>query len=136
MLPREANTQYPPTNLVLFRDAVQSACGFADAASGPFYCPGDQKVYIDLSFYDELQSRFGAAGDFAQAYVIAHEYRPSHPERPRHRQPDAEGPAAAARHGQRAVGAARTAGRLPGGRLGPLHRAAEHPRIRATSKRA
>ena len=74
VLPREANTEYPPTNLVLFRDAVRSACGFADAASGPFYCPGDRKVYIDLSFYDDLKSRFGAAGDFAQAYIIAHEY--------------------------------------------------------------
>lgn len=74
VLPREASSQYPRTNLVLFRDAVRSACGFADAASGPFYCPGDQKVYIDLSFYDDLKSRFGAAGDFAQAYVIAHEY--------------------------------------------------------------
>jgi predicted metalloprotease len=74
VLPREADTQYPRATLVLFRDAVRSACGFADAASGPFYCPGDQKIYIDLSFYDDLKSRFGAAGDFAQAYVIAHEY--------------------------------------------------------------
>jgi uncharacterized protein len=52
---------------------VESACGFGQAASGPFYCPGDQKVYIDLSFYDELQRRFGAPGEFAQAYVLAHE---------------------------------------------------------------
>lgn len=74
VLPREANVQYPRSKLVLFRDEVQSACGFADAASGPFYCPGDQKVYIDLSFYDELRARFGAGGDFAQAYVIAHEF--------------------------------------------------------------
>lgn len=64
---------YEPARLVLFRGAVQSACGFAEAAMGPFYCPLDQKVYVDLAFYDELRRRFGAAGDFAQAYVIAHE---------------------------------------------------------------
>ena len=73
VMPRETNAQYPRAKLVLFRGAIQSACGFAESASGPFYCPGDNKVYIDLSFYDELQARFGAAGDFAQAYVIAHE---------------------------------------------------------------
>ena len=59
--------------LVLFSGGVDSGCGFAQAAVGPFYCPADHKVYIDLSFYDELQRRFGAPGDFAQAYVIAHE---------------------------------------------------------------
>ena len=64
---------YQRAKLVLFRNAIQSACGTADSASGPFYCPGDAKVYIDLSFYDELKQRFGASGDFAQAYVIAHE---------------------------------------------------------------
>lgn len=64
---------YEKPQLTIFNDYVQSACGTASSASGPFYCPGDSQVYIDLSFYDELKNRFGAAGDFAQAYVIAHE---------------------------------------------------------------
>jgi predicted metalloprotease len=68
-----AGRTYEAPALVLFSGAVESACGFAQAAVGPFYCPGDRKVYIDLSFYQELQNRFGAPGDFAQAYVIAHE---------------------------------------------------------------
>ena len=68
-----AGRQYRRPTLVLFSGAVQSACGFAQAAMGPFYCPADQKVYIDLSFYTDLQNRFQAPGDFAQAYVIAHE---------------------------------------------------------------
>ncbi len=64
---------YREPQLVMFSGAVQSACGFAQAAMGPFYCPADQKVYIDLSFYQDLKNRHGAPGDFAQAYVIAHE---------------------------------------------------------------
>ena len=68
-----AGRTYEQPSLVLFSGAVESACGFAQAAVGPFYCPGDRKVYIDLSFYQDLQSRFGAPGDFAQAYVVAHE---------------------------------------------------------------
>jgi hypothetical protein len=65
--------QYERAKLVLFRDAVRSGCGHAERAMGPFYCPADGKVYIDLAFYEELRARFGAPGDFAQAYVIAHE---------------------------------------------------------------
>lgn len=64
---------YPKPKLVLFRGSVQSGCGYADAQVGPFYCPVDQKVYLDLSFFDELSRRHNAPGDFAQAYVIAHE---------------------------------------------------------------
>jgi predicted metalloprotease len=64
---------YQEAHLVLFRDGIESACGFAETATGPFYCPADHKVYIDLGFYQELRDRFGASGDFAQAYVLAHE---------------------------------------------------------------
>ncbi len=69
----EAGKQYREPTLVLFRDAVQSACGNASSASGPFYCPGDSRLYVDLSFYEELQSRFNVSGDFPMAYVVAHE---------------------------------------------------------------
>lgn len=70
---RSMGKTYEEPKLVLFSEAVESACGTASAAMGPFYCPMDQKVYIDLSFYSDLKNRFGAPGDFAQAYVIAHE---------------------------------------------------------------
>lgn len=70
---RQKGLTYQEPRLVLFRDAVKSACGIAQSAIGPFYCPGDQQVYIDLGFYDQLKNRFRAPGDFAQAYVIAHE---------------------------------------------------------------
>lgn len=73
LLPQQAGTPYRHAKLVLFRDSTQSGCGGAEAATGPFYCPADEKVYIDLSFYDELKRRFGAPGEFAQAYVLAHE---------------------------------------------------------------
>ncbi|KJS32342.1 MAG: flagellar biosynthesis anti-sigma factor FlgM [Desulfatitalea sp. BRH_c12] len=70
---RRAGAQYREPKLVLFSGTVQSACGFAQSATGPFYCPADEKVYLDLSFFEELRRRFAAPGDFAQAYVIAHE---------------------------------------------------------------
>jgi len=70
---RKAGQQYRAPKLVIFDGRIQSPCGLSSSAAGPFYCPGDQKVYIDLSFYRELKTRFRAPGDFAQAYVIAHE---------------------------------------------------------------
>ncbi|HEY4165017.1 MAG TPA: neutral zinc metallopeptidase, partial [Dongiaceae bacterium] len=70
---KDMGRTYQDPHLVLFTGQVRSACGFAQSAMGPFYCPGDSKVYIDLAFYDELQQRFHASGDFAQAYVVAHE---------------------------------------------------------------
>ncbi len=70
----QQNKNYTHARIVVFRDSVNSGCGMAQSATGPFYCPEDQKVYIDLGFYQELKDRFGAPGDFAQAYVLAHEF--------------------------------------------------------------
>jgi predicted metalloprotease len=73
ILPKQAGMQYRDPVLVLFTGQVNSACGYATAASGPFYCPGDNKLYLDFAFFDELKTQFRAPGDFAQAYVIGHE---------------------------------------------------------------
>lgn len=70
---KASGKSYPPPTLVLYSGAVQSACGFAEAAMGPFYCPGDHKLYLDMSFFNDLAKRHDAPGDFAQAYVVAHE---------------------------------------------------------------
>ena len=80
-LPQQANVQYRHATLVTFRDSTPSPCGMAGDATGPFYCPGDEKVYLDFGFFDELKNRFGGSNaEFAQAYVVAHETWPSYSE--------------------------------------------------------
>ena len=131
-----AGRQYEEPTLVLFDGQVDSACGYASAAVGPFYCPSDRKVYLDLSFFRELNRRFGAPGDFAQAYVVAHEIG-HHVQNLLGVSDQVEALQRRARSeaaGQRLLRPPRAPGRLLRRRLGPQPTA--DPRSRATSRRA
>ena len=134
---RKRNAEYREPKLVLFSGAVQSACGTASTAVGPFYCPADSKVYLDLTFFRELRERFGAPGDFAQAYVIAHEVG-HHVQNLLGISDRCRRPASGRgeREANAALGAAGAAGRLLRRRVG-VSRAARRGKSwsRATSKR-
>ncbi len=119
---QQGGDSYRDTKLVLFREATRTACGYGEAASGPFYCPGDQKVYIDLAFYDELDRRFGAPGDFAQAYVLAHEIGHHVQNLLGIERQVREAPGATAAGRQPVLGGPRAAGRLLRRNLGQRHR--------------
>ena len=116
----ELGKQLRRAELVLFTDAVNSGCGQASSATGPFYCPLDQKAYVDLAFFEELEQRFKAPGDFAQAYVLAHEIGHHVQQQLGIEQRVREESQAQPRRRQRALGAAGAAGRLLRRALGPL----------------
>ena len=95
--------QYHPARLVLFSSAVRTGCGDETAEVGPFYCPADQTVYLDVPFFKDMEAKYGVKGDFSQAYVVAHELGPSHPEHPGGQRPGGPAEPAVPGPGQRAV---------------------------------
>ena len=124
LLPQQAGTPYRHAKLVLFRDSTNSACGGAESATGPFYCPGDEKVYIDLSFYDELKRRFGAPGRICASLRPRSRSGSPRPETHRHREQGTPVPAAESRLRERCFRTNGIASGLSGGSMGAFHAAA------------